>query len=247
MKHIRTAIILIVVAFFFIIFTPWMIYCKKLTLKGDEESLKKRDPIADKFVRFMVNNVMVLGGSDVKLYGLENIPDQACVLVGNHQSYFDILALLWKFHPMYGFLAKKEMGKVPFLRTWMEIIDCVFLDRSDARKGMIAVRESINILKRGRSLFIFPEGTRSKNGEIGEFKSGSLLIATKAKVPVVPFLVEGTSELFEKNGYRVKPGKARITFYPPIATDNMTREEVNSLTETVRNELIARQKEQPAL
>ena len=244
MKTLRTIMAVLTVFIEFIILTPWMIYCKRLTDRGDEESLAKRDRLAPKLIRFMARGVMWWTGAKVTVNGEENIPDTACVFVGNHQSYFDILSLLAFTKTMYGYLAKIEIKKVPFLRTWMCTIDCVFLNRQNSRQGLVAIKEAVALLKRNRSIYIFPEGTRSKCDNIGEFKTGAMMIATKAKAPIVPFLIDGTYRLFEANGNRVSPGEVTITFLPPVYTENMSREEVNGISEKIREQLIEEQKRQ---
>lgn len=242
MKTFRTLMAILTVFVEFIILSPWMIYCKRLTIKGDENSLKKRDRLAPKLIRFMAGCVMWWCGAKVTVTGEENIPDEACVFVGNHQSYFDILSLLWKTKTMYGYLAKKEIGKVPFLKTWMETIDCVFLDRSNSRQGLLAIREASDLIKRGRSIYIFPEGTRSKCDTIAEFKTGAMMIATRTKAPIVPFLIDGTYKLFEANGNRMAPATVRIKFLPPVYTHEMSRAEANNVTNQVYDMLIEEQK-----
>ncbi|MDO4482007.1 MAG: lysophospholipid acyltransferase family protein [Bacillota bacterium] len=244
MKTFRTIMAVLTVFIEFVILSPWMIYCKNLTVKGDEESLKKRDRLAPRLIRFMARGVMWWTGAKVTVTGEENIPDKACVLVGNHQSYFDILSLLACSKTMYGYLAKIEIKKVPFLRTWMDTIDCVFLNRENAKQGLAAIKEAVSLLKRNRSIYIFPEGTRSKCDDIGEFKTGAMMIATKAKAPIVPFLIDGTYKLFEANGNRVSPGEVTITFMPPIYTEDMSREEINAISDKIRDQLIEEQKKQ---
>lgn len=143
MKHLRTLVALINVTLEFFLFTPIMLYCKHLTKVRGEENLKKRDRIAPKLIQYMSRRILWWGGHKVIVTGEENIPDETCVLVGNHQSYFDILSILsiCDTKKMYAYLAKKGIGKVPFLKTWMETIDCVFLDNTNTRTRMLAVRK----------------------------------------------------------------------------------------------------------
>ena len=242
MKTFRTIMAILTVLIEFIILSPWMIYCKNLTLKGDPDSLAKRDKMAPKLIRFMIKGVVWWSGSKITVKGEENIIKGPCVLVGNHQSYFDIVCLLATIDPMYGYLAKIEINKVPFLRTWMKTIDCVFLNRENAKQGLQAIKDAVDVLKKDRGIYIFPEGTRSKSDEIGEFKTGAMMIATKAKAPIVPFLIDGTYKIFEANGNRLAPANVTITFLPPIETANMSRAEINGLSNMIRDILIEEQK-----
>ncbi len=243
MKILRTVVTVIVVFINFVVLSPWMIYCKKQHDKGDEAGRKKCRSLAPKLIKYMTGCVMFFSGAKFEITGEENIPDKPCVLVGNHQSYFDVIGLLANAKVMHGYLAKIEISKIPFLGTWMKTIDCVNLDRTNAKAGMKAIREASENLKAGSSIHIFPEGTRSKTGEIAEFNPGALTIATRVKAPVVPFLVDGTRSIFEDNVIFIGPGKASVRFFPPIETEGLTREEINSLNEKVRDFLIEKQKE----
>ena len=242
MKIIRTVVTVIVIAVNFIALTPWMLWCRSQHRKNTPEGRAKCASLAPKLISYMTGCVMKLSGSTFVIIGEENIPDRPCVLVGNHQSYFEVIGLLAYSDRMGSYLAKTGIGKIPFLGPWMETIDCVFIDRGNARQGMQAIKEATEKVRLGCTMHIFPEGTRSKDGKIGEFNPGALMIATRTKVPVVPFLVEGTRSIFEDNGNLLGPGKASVTFFPPIETEGLSREEVNSLNTRVRDFLIEEQK-----
>ena len=237
MKHLRTLIALINVTLQFIVFSPWMFYYKHLSKVRGEENLKKRDKKAPKFIQYMSKRILWWGGHEVTVTGAENIPDETCVLVGNHQSYFDILAILstCDTDKMYGYLAKSGIDKVPFLRTWMRIIDCVFIELGSTRGSMDAVRQCSALVKEGRSMHIFPEGTRSKGNFMNPFSPGALMIASRCGVPVVPFLINGTYKMFEANGNRMVPSKVTITYYPPIPTEGLNRAEVHELSDKIHD------------
>lgn len=116
-----------------------------------------------------------------------------------------------------GFVAKDSLGNIPGLSSWMKRIHCLFLDRKDIRKGLQTILEGAEYLKEGYSMCIYPEGTRSTNGELGEFKGGSLKMAQKAKAPIVPVAIRGTRDIFENNlGLRVCPSHVTISFGTPF-------------------------------
>jgi 1-acyl-sn-glycerol-3-phosphate acyltransferase len=154
-------------------------------------------------------------GTNVHVTGRENIPDGPVLYVANHQGLFDILAFLGYLGKPIGFIAKKEIKKLPIISTWMELLNCVFIDRSDRRQSMMAINQGIENLKTGHSLVIFPEGTRSRGTKLGEFKPGSLRLATKAKVPIVPVTINGTYKMLEESG-RVKGATISMTIHKPI-------------------------------
>ncbi|GGA89053.1 lysophospholipid acyltransferase family protein [Ornithinibacillus halotolerans] len=155
-------------------------------------------------------------GTEVHVTGREKIPDGAVLYVANHQGLFDILAFLGHLGKPVGFIAKQEIKKLPIIRTWMGLLNCVFIDRSDRRQSMKAINQGIENLKQGSSLVIFPEGTRGKGTELSEFKPGSLRLATKANVPIVPVTLNGTYQMLEAGNGRVKGSTITMTIHDPI-------------------------------
>lgn len=164
------------------------------------------------------------------------------VFVPNHQSYFDIpvlLAWLEKPHPL---VSKVEVKKLPLIRQWMELLGCVFIDRDNARQSVSALGEAAKtMVERQRSLIIFPEGTRSRGEQLGDFKSGGFRAALKAGVPVVPVVIDGTYRAMEANHMWIKPASVKVQVLEPIPTKGMTREESKQIGERVRG-LIAAEK-----
>jgi 1-acyl-sn-glycerol-3-phosphate acyltransferase len=98
----------------------------------------------------------------------------------------------------------------------MENMNCVFMDREDRRQSLQAIKDGIAKLQNGHSLVIFPEGTRSKGDKMGEFKSGSFHLALKSGVPIVPLRINGTYNILESNGNRIKPANISLEAFPPV-------------------------------
>lgn len=155
-------------------------------------------------------------GTEVHVTGRENIPDGAVLYVANHQGLFDILTFLGHLGKPVGFIAKKEINKLPIVRTWMGLLKCVFIDRADRRQSMKAINQGIENLKKGYSIVVFPEGTRSRGDKLNEFKPGSLRLATKANVPIVPVTINGTYQMLEEGNGRVKGSTISMTIHEPI-------------------------------
>lgn len=172
-------------------------------------------------------------GMNVTVIGKENIPEEACCFVGNHTSILDIPLLMDSAGRAMGFIAKKEMLKAPVIGYWMQQYHCVALDRENTRDAIRVIKEGAENLVNGYSMCIFPEGTRSKNGVLGEFKKGSLKLATRAKAPIIPVAIDGTYRAFEIDR-KFKPIDITISFGKPIYTDNLTREEEKQLMGKVR-------------
>ncbi len=202
---------------------------------------KERAEFSNRVIRNMCKKFITLSGSKVKVSGKENIPKNDAVLfVSNHQSYFDILIFVACIPKSKGFIAKDDLKKFPLLRNWMEYVNCVLIERGNPRKGLLAIKEGIKLLKGGYSMVLFPEGTRSVNGELNEFKPGSLRLATKSGVPVVPVTIKGAHGIMPKGKLVIRPVDVEIIISPPIYMD----EEVdsNALTEKVQN-IIAKELE----
>ena len=155
-------------------------------------------------------------GSTVDVKGNENLPDGAALYVANHQGLFDILVLLGHLDKPVGFIAKKEIQRLPIINKWMELLPCVFMDRSDRRQSVKAIQKGIKSLQDGHSIVVFPEGTRSKTGKLSPFKSGSFRLATRAKVPIVPLAIDGTSLMLEANDGKVKRADVSLTIGKPV-------------------------------
>ena len=144
------------------------------------------------------------------------------------------MTILASIEKPLGFIAKEELRTMPVAGKWMERIRCKFLNRENPREAIKTINYGVELLKKGYSLAIFPEGTRSKDGNIGEFKKGSLKLATKAKAPIVPIAIDRAYTSFEKDK-KFKPSKIKVTFGNAISTAELTKEEEKTLNEDVRN------------
>lgn len=211
---------------------PQMYTVKSLEKKG---LIVERDEYIDKVSSKWALNRVKLSGAKVKVFGQENIPsDKPVVFISNHQGNFDIALFMSHINKPKGYIAKIEMKKLPVIRNWMKYMNCVFMDRSNIRKSAEAIVEGVNIIKKGYSLVIFPEGTRSKGDKIGEFKAGSFKLATKSKAPIIPVTIKGSYKLMEANGSKIKPAEVEIYIHPPIDTVGLSKEELESLPEKVK-------------
>ncbi|WP_407270828.1 lysophospholipid acyltransferase family protein [Radiobacillus sp. PE A8.2] len=164
-------------------------------------------------------NVIEKAGVNVHVTGQEKVPAGPVLFVGNHQGLFDILVLLGYLGKPLGFIAKHEIKKLPIIPKWMELIHCVFIDRTDRRGAIQVINKGIENLEQGQSMVIFPEGTRSKGQALHPFKSGSLRLGTKAKVPIVPIAIEGTYKIMEQNNGRIKAAEVYVQICDPIYPD----------------------------
>lgn len=166
---------------------------------------------------------------DLNVEGEENIPEGAVLIVSNHQSYFDIPVILGAIRTkQIGFIAKKELARVPGLGQWVEDIRGFFIERENPRETLRAFETGQEWLKSGFSLAIFPEGTRSRGKEMGEFKKGSLRMAIKAGVKILPVTISGSYKAYEETGF-VRSAKIDFIIHETIDPAQLTKAEQNNL------------------
>lgn len=185
---------------------------------------KLSSKIAQKMVAGIFKIMIFITGAKIEVEGLLNIPeDEAVVFVGNHQGAFDIVLAYLYTKKIFGCISKKELSKYILLREWMLLVNCLFLDRNNIKEGLKTILDAIEKVKKGISIWIFPEGTRSKTGELLEFKEGAFKIATKSKAKIIPVAISGTRDIFEAQFPRIKKGKIRISYLEAVECDNLEK------------------------
>jgi len=220
--------------FFYSIFFPWTIFSAVMALII---SLFDRTS-ACAYVGFWARCCIKIGGVKIVITGQENIPtDQPAIYVSNHQSNFDIPIIYASLPVHFSWLAKQELFQVPLFGAAMESVDCVPIDRSNRRKMMSSINAAALRIKGGTSVVIFPEGTRSADGNLQPFKKGALLIAAKAQVPVVPIAIYGSHKILSKERWTVTAGTVNVNFLPQIATDNLNGNKLEQLTQTAHDQI----------
>lgn len=223
---IRLILIILFLIVFFLLSIP--VYLFEWILGKFNMDLRNRSSYF--IVRYAFKIVLFISGAHVTVKGVENIPkDKSVLYVGNHNSFYDILTSCSAIPYPTGYVAKKEIKKVPFLNLWMYYINCIFIDRKNIREGLKTILKGIDIIKSGVSLFIFPEGTRSKTGDMAPFKSGSMKLAQKSGCPIIPVAFKNTSALFEKQFPRIKSANVSVEFGEPILLSEMSKEEQKNI------------------
>ena len=168
--------------------------------------------------RFWSMSIIKVVGFKVTVTGREKIPKEGGVcFVSNHSGYFDIVLLLAYCGRLIGFIAKKELAYVPLLNIWIYMIGGLFIDRKSVKKASRTINKGVEKIKSGGCMIVFPEGHRSKDGALLPFHPGSLKLATMAEAPIVPVVLQGSYEVFEKNR-RVVRHPVKVTFCDPIET-----------------------------
>ena len=189
------------------------------------------------YLRIMV----FLSGTKLTVIGREKIPrDQPVLYVLNHRSAFDIVISLMLCPDVTAYVSKIEYKKVPLLSWWIVWLHGLFLDRSNVREGVKTIMEAIEIVKSGISVAIFPEGTRSRaedERQMLPFHEGSFKIATRAGCPIVPVVLNHTSEIFEDHVPWVRATHVTIEYADPIDPASLTREELKFIGRYVQEKM----------
>lgn len=231
----RTLIWFIYFWLYMLLCIPASLWMRSIEKKGN---IKEMERHVDGFVTNWARRLLRLAGAKITVVGEENLPDDPFVVISNHQGNFDVPLMLSCVGRPRGLVAKQELAKLPGISTWMHYLHCLFVDRSSPRAGAQIILDGEKLLRSGRSLTIFPEGTRSKGGPMGEFKGGAFRIASRAGAPIVPVTIDGSYRLMEANHNWIHPAQVRVTIHPPIQTAGASREEIRTLPDRTK-EIIA--------
>ena len=172
-------------------------------------------------------------GTPVRVEGLERIPGRPVVYASNHSSMFDIWALAATLPGSVRFVAKQELASIPLVGRAMVAAGHVTIDRAHPARALEAYHRAAAVIRSGISAVVFPEGTRSRTGEILPFKNAPFGLAIAAQVPVVPLYVRNTFEIMPKGGFLLRPRPIEIEVGDPIPTAGMTIERRQELRDCV--------------
>ena len=178
--------------------------------------------------------VLKVTKTNMEVTGRENIPSENCVFISNHQAIFDGFVLLAYIDKPFGFIAKKEIKKIPLVSNWIQSIGSIYIDRESPRESIKTIQKSIEKINQGDSMLIFPEGTRSLSSSMNSFKKGSMKLAIKSKVAIVPITIDGTYNVLEV-GTKVTGNKVKMVIHKPIYVDLLSKEEQQDLAQYVQD------------
>ena len=188
-----------------------------------------------KGVMFFVNCV----GVRVRVKGTERIPQGTCIFAANHTSSADAPAVVGAIPRRIAILLKRSLFEWPIVGQAFHLAHFIPVDRMNRDSAINSLEKATEALREGQSFLIYPEGTRSPDGRLQEFKKGTAVMAIKAGVPIVPVACSGAHRIMEKRKLKITPGDIVVEFLEPIDSTQYTFEQRETLNERLRAELAA--------
>ena len=183
-----------------------------------------------------------LSGTRLTIKGMEKIDTNLPhIVMSNHQSLFDVWALIGKIPLQIRWIVKSEIRKIPIFGYTLERMGHVYVDRRNRTAAFISLETASKKIKKGTSVIIFPEGTRSKDGQLLKFRMGGIIMALKSGVPILPVTVNGSRFVLPKNTLALMPGKIEIiigdVIDPGIYDENQRHELMEKIRSAINENL----------
>ncbi len=181
-----------------------------------------------------------MAGVELEVIGREKVPTEGPVIfMSNHQGNFDILTMFIAIPRQFAWIAKEELFSIPVFGHSMARAGYIPLDRSDGRRAMKSIEAAAAMIRSGRCVVVFPEGTRTRDGNLLPFKRGGFLLAAKAGVPIVPLTINGSARVNPCKRLELYPGKITIRFADPITPPEGGGSRRDALIEQVKTAIEA--------
>ena len=224
--------ICVIVIFLFLI-AAWGIGCYVSSFFPDGENR------AHRYLIYWAKISLRLARARLSVVGLERLdPGKTYVFMPNHTSFLDIPLVFACIPHHFRIIVKKEIFTIPFLGLAVRSSGQIPLDRENPRKGLRSIKHAAELIKRGVSIVVFPEGTRSRDGKVHEFKSTLFVLPIRTRTPVVPVLIEGTFEALRPGKVLFNACPMKLTFLDPVAADFRSDRDRALYAEKVRQALI---------
>lgn len=195
--------------------------------------------IAHHYGRLWAKCILWVSGVGVEVRELDNISsNQSYIFAANHQSYYDILALLGYLPVQFRFLAKKELFRIPIFGWAMYSAGYIPIDRSHPQKALKSLETAALKVTEGISVIIFPEGTRSPDGKVKSFRRGGFVLAIQSGKPVVPITIDGGYKVLPRGGLKVRSGKIKVVIGKPIDSTPYSINQKGELMQKVREVVV---------
>jgi 1-acyl-sn-glycerol-3-phosphate acyltransferase len=183
---------------------------------------------------------LALAGTKIEVLGKERLAEHRnTVIVANHVSHLDAPVLLQALGVDFKAVAKKEVFQIPVLSSVLRLAGFIEVDRADRTQATRAIARAVTALQGGDCFLIFPEGTRSRTGEMGPFKKGGFVVAMDAGSRILPVALAGTRELMPRGGFRIRPGTVTVRVLDPVETARYSYGDRDALIAEVRGRMVA--------
>lgn len=199
-----------------------------------------------KFLARYIWSPFICGVAGVKVVGsgLENVEvDSSAIYVANHSSLFDIVAVCRVSPVSMFYISKKELKKVPLMGQFMWAVGMIFIDRKNKDKAMESMRMAASKINSGKNVISYPEGTRSKDGQVQLFKRGSFLIAKAGKIDIAPIAIKGANEILASGSSQLNAGVIKVHFMPRVRSESFKDKSEEQIASECRGIIVEKIKE----
>jgi 1-acyl-sn-glycerol-3-phosphate acyltransferase len=194
--------------------------------------------------RWWAPTVLWVLGARLKIFYKERVPmNTGQVYLCNHESLIDIPIAAWGAPHLLSFVGKQELKKVPFIGWAMMATDMIFIDRRNKEKAIQSIQEAGEKIRKGKAVILFPDGTRTRNGDVLPFKKGSFHLSIDNELDIIPMAIVGAYEVLPPDTIRVKPGKVALLFGHPITHETYSGLSADELSDLVRDTIISLREE----
>jgi 1-acyl-sn-glycerol-3-phosphate acyltransferase len=195
--------------------------------------------IINMFAKAWTGSILFAAGVKLEIEGMDKIDkSKSYIFIGNHQSHFDVFAIFTALPLTARFMAKAELYKIPVFGWALSATGTVKIDRSNRTRSIASMNDALERIRKGVSVVVFPEGTRSEDGVIKDFKKGGFVLALKGHIPIIPVSISGSRFILKKHSMGVKPGYLKMVFGEPIDTSPYAYQDRDQLSDRVRRFII---------
>ena len=211
----RIVLVLITALIMTVLLAPVVVVARLLGVK------EKPGSIYAWATRTWSRSFLMAAGVRARIHNAELVSStKGAVYISNHVSWFDVFVLAAEL-PRYSFIAKSELRKIPLFGFGAEAAGIVFLDRDNRKAAFDSYKVAAKEVERGRSIIVYPEGTRGRDYHLRPFKKGPFVLAIASQCPIIPTIVHGSREVMAKGSFLVRPGTIDVHFLEPIETEGL--------------------------
>ena len=212
----------------------WTVFCG---LFGMVFALATNPNYSHRIMGYYIFSPVILAISmvRVKATGQKNILDEPAIYAANHASQLDIPIICTRVNRPMFFIGKIELKKIPVLSQYMKIVGMIFVDRKNRERAMASMRTAIQDIQGGKSIAAFPEGTRTKTGELLPFKKGVFTISKEGRIPIVPIAVIGSAKALASGSFFMRPATVELRILPALNSEEFFNMSIEEMANHTRN------------